>query len=429
MWKFVSDDTYPEDGDSITATRGGDSLSTEPRNEFQPSLTPQSTGQLVKTVDLELAGEDPFVADGNKVVTARGTEDGLVLRIDGKAEWTEILRDIELFLGGRKKFFEGGQVSLEWLDRLPTLDQSKQLEQLLKNEYGIELVVRRKRPQRLSVAAGGAAAVGGPSVGGNSSTGSGIPGAISAGSGAAGAAGIGTGRSSDRAGASDAFGSGERILERERSAGFNEASGDTMSTRRTKRTGVTINLFDELESVGAGGNDGRSDSGRDREMLRSEGKDGFGFSDSELGSGNGKKFASRMAKMLGDDLFYEDDANAKVFFGTLRSGQRLETPFSLIVVGDVNPGADLVAGGDILVFGGLRGTAHASAYDDDSFDRVIVALQMQPMQLRIGSVISRGSDEVVRGAEIARIENRRIIVEAFNPRALVSSGVLGKKFR
>ena len=152
-------------------------------------------------------------------------------------------------------------------------------------------------------------------------------------------------------------------------------------------------------------------------MFDDEG--GMFSSPSSASSISPRRVASQMAKMLGGpDLFYEDDANAKILFGTLRSGQRVETPFSLIVVGDVNPGADLVAGGDIVVLGSLRGTAHASAYDDDSFDRVIIALQMQPMQLRIGSVLSRGSEEVVRGAEIARIENRRIVVEAFNPRML-----------
>ena len=129
---------------------------------------------------------------------------------------------------------------------------------------------------------------------------------------------------------------------------------------------------------------------------------------------------NRMVRGLGEELEFEDDANAKVIYGILRSGQRVETPFSLIVVGDVNPGADLVAGGDIIVIGSLKGTAHAGAYDDEAFDRVIISLQMQPMQLRIGSVISRGSDEVVRGAEIARIDNRRIVVEAFNPRVLFS---------
>ncbi len=368
----------------------------------------------------------------SKVVSARGTEDGLVLRIDGKAAWDEILGDIEQFLGGRKKFFEGGQVSLEWLDRLPTIEQSKQLEDLLRNGYGIELVVKRKRPSRLVVA------------GGNDVEGvSGRP--VAAG----------------RGGAENRELTGKEYSSRDMSSANDSAA-------KQKRAGVTINLFDEvtagsladpeigIESEGRyAAREGSGEQHRRRgerdEYPRGESfglsQEGFSRTGGSLPPGvqmsgrefdpgsvgepysGSKKFASRTARMLGDDLFYEDDANAKIFFGTLRSGQRLETPFSLIVIGDVNPGADLVAGGDIIVFGGLRGTAHASAYDDDAYDRVIIALQMQPMQLRIGSVISRGSDERVRGAEIARIENRRIIVEAFHPKSLAAASAAGKKFR
>ena len=59
------------------------------------------------------------IGEPGKVISARGTEDGLVLRIDGGAEWREIVRDLEIFLGGRRKFFEGGEVAIEWLERLP----------------------------------------------------------------------------------------------------------------------------------------------------------------------------------------------------------------------------------------------------------------------------------------------------------------------
>lgn len=330
----------------------------------------------------------------SKVVSARGTEDGLVLRIDGKAEWSEVLKDIESFLGGRKKFFEGGHVSLEWLDRLPTVEQSRELEQLLRTVYGVEVVVKRKRPGRLAVA-------GDPDAQLVDSSGA-------------------------QAGATSPLGAASSSAVKQLSAG---------KDMRQKRSGVTINLFDEIpheldDDSSLGSHIAVEPTSGSREGGSKDG--GKDFSElGEFSSGGNKKYASRMAKMLGDDLFYEDDANAKIFFGTLRSGQRLETPFSLIVVGDVNPGADLVAGGDIIVFGGLRGTAHASAYDDDAYDRVIIALHMQPMQLRIGSVISRGSDERVKGAEIARIDSRRIIVEAFNPKVLSAGlpAVGGKRFR
>lgn len=310
------------------------------------------------------SGGGPLMGDPSKVVTARGTEDGLILRIDGRSEWGEILGDLEKFLGGRRKFFEGGEVSVEWLERLPTKEQSKELEELLREHYGIGIVTRRKRPTR-----------------------------------------------QDRA---------------------KDQKVDTQHQK--KRGGVTIPLFDE---VGDGKpmvdlTTGRPSTGL-ADKVEAFSASPFGGSNSDLQMSEGDRFSpktaqkryySNMAKLLGEDAYYEDDANAKVVFGTLRSGQRYETPFSLVVVGDVNPGADLIAGGDIVVLGSLRGTAHASAYDDDSLHHVIIALHMQPMQLRIGSVISRGSDEVGRGAEIARIDNRRIIVEPFNPRAL-----MGKRLR
>ncbi len=360
---------------------------------------------------------------GTKIVTARGTEDGLILRIDGRAEWHEILTDLEAFLGGRKRFFEGGEVSIEWLDRLPTVEQTKELEVFLRTNFGMEVSSRRKRTASLTLASGALSSA----VTGASGTGAGnIPGTLP-----------GAGPSTGVPQISGSNFPGGSVAPLGKDAVTKDSTG-----RSRRRDATTIQLFDEVLDLESPRSEakfeqlrkasGRSpdslDSMIERELIDPSASDGdfgdlsrLGLTGGDL---SGRKYASRMGKMLGDDLFYEDDANAKVVFGTLRSGQRLETPFSLIVIGDVNPGADLVAGGDIVVFGSLKGTAHASAYDDDAFDRVIVALQMQPMQLRIGSVISRGSDEVVKGAEIARIENRRIIVEAFNPRAM-----LGKKIR
>ncbi|HEX7125137.1 MAG TPA: septum site-determining protein MinC [Thermodesulfobacteriota bacterium] len=106
---------------------------------------------------------------------------------------------------------------------------------------------------------------------------------------------------------------------------------------------------------------------------------------------------------------------------TLRSGQRIEFPGHVLVLGDVNSGAEIVAGGDIVVFGALRGLAHAGASGDRT--AVIVALGIQPPQLRIGPVISRGSESPARRdarepqtPEIARVEGDTIVVEAFRGR-------------
>ncbi len=109
---------------------------------------------------------------------------------------------------------------------------------------------------------------------------------------------------------------------------------------------------------------------------------------------------------------------------TLRSGQRVDFPGHVLVIGDVNSGAEIVAGGDIVVFGVLRGLAHAGA--PDNAGAVIVALGIHPPQLRIGTVISRGSEGPARRdgrererelqPEIARIEGDTIVVEAFRGR-------------
>ena len=72
---------------------------------------------------------------------------------------------------------------------------------------------------------------------------------------------------------------------------------------------------------------------------------------------------------------------------TLRSGQTVRHTGHVIVVGDVNPGAEIIAGGDVVVWGRLRGTVHAGAGGDD--DAVVCALVLAPTILRIGSHIAR----------------------------------------
>ena len=74
---------------------------------------------------------------------------------------------------------------------------------------------------------------------------------------------------------------------------------------------------------------------------------------------------------------------------TLRGGQTLHHTGNIVVVGDVNPGAELVATGDILVFGRLAGIAHAGAGGDENAR--IYAVELVPTQLRIASFI--GADE------------------------------------
>ncbi|HIK36684.1 MAG: septum site-determining protein MinC [Geminocystis sp.] len=72
---------------------------------------------------------------------------------------------------------------------------------------------------------------------------------------------------------------------------------------------------------------------------------------------------------------------------TIRSGVEICHPGSVVVVGDLNPGATIVAGGDVLIWGVLRGIAHAGA--NGNRQAVIMALKMQPTQLRIAGLVAR----------------------------------------
>jgi septum site-determining protein MinC len=98
--------------------------------------------------------------------------------------------------------------------------------------------------------------------------------------------------------------------------------------------------------------------------------------------------------------------------GTLRGGQALHNLGNLVVVGDVNPGAELVASGDIVVFGALRGVAHAGAQGDRGAR--VIALELSPTQLRIATAIASGeAGAKPRGPEHASIVGDRIVVVPF----------------
>ncbi|WP_414153612.1 septum site-determining protein MinC [Prochlorococcus sp. MIT 1341] len=97
--------------------------------------------------------------------------------------------------------------------------------------------------------------------------------------------------------------------------------------------------------------------------------------------------------------------------GTLRSGDHLTTEGDLLVYGDVNPGARISAGGDVMIWGKLRGIAHAGKNGNETSK--ISALQLRPLQLRIAEVIARGPEEKpLQGlAEQARLVEGKIIIE------------------
>jgi septum site-determining protein MinC len=114
--------------------------------------------------------------------------------------------------------------------------------------------------------------------------------------------------------------------------------------------------------------------------------------------------------------------NALLVKGPLRSGQRVYAEDNLVVFGDVNPGAELIAAGDILVMGVLRGVAHAGVSDNSA--AIIAALSLKPTQLRIGHFISRSPEFQEKhdsGPEIARVDAEQIVIDSLPRRLLGAS--------
>lgn len=98
---------------------------------------------------------------------------------------------------------------------------------------------------------------------------------------------------------------------------------------------------------------------------------------------------------------------------TLRSGYKLEHPGHVTVIGDVNPGAEITAGGSILIWGRMRGVAHAGAEGDEA--AVVAALLMAPTQLRIaGNIAIAPPLDRSSTAEVALLRNGKVVVQPWD---------------
>ena len=290
---------------------------------FEADLPLQSLG---------LSNPSPKVADDQEpetkssVITARGTAEGLVLRIDGRVEESDLTAAIREFLESRRSFLQGNDVAFEWVGKKPADELIHELTAMLASEFKVSV--------RSSKLKGGAA--------------------------------------------------------KPTASSPSESSAPLFSAPRTATplrpnnapAERNVSLFDGIESL-----------------------------------------ESRTSVAATPMLW--DEPDTRIIYGTLRSGQKVETEHSIIIFGDVNSGAEVIAGGDIVILGTLRGIAHAGAYDESGGGRVIFSLNLQPTQLRIGLVISRGSgsenlESTPRGGipEIARVEGNLIVVEPYQSRTV-----------
>lgn len=104
-------------------------------------------------------------------------------------------------------------------------------------------------------------------------------------------------------------------------------------------------------------------------------------------------------------------SETKFHKGSLRSGQKLETEGSIVILGDVNSGAEVIASDNIVVLGNLRGLAHAGAKGNKN--AIIAAGNLDAVQMRISNIvkeIDRDEEPVHRQAYVY-IEDDKIIIE------------------
>lgn len=254
------------------------------------------------------------------IVAARGTADGLVLRLDGRAEHSVLQESMRDFVSARRSFLTGNEVSLEWVGQLPESEFVDQIKDDLLTEFNVSVKSSKLREKRTRVA----------------------------------------------------------------------ATADAKLERREvpEPEAVGISLFDGIDAMH--------------------------FDDAEEAVAGVDK--STEHSVLSDTGLW-DEPDARIYYGTVRSGQKIETEHTLVVFGDVNSGAELIAGGDIIILGNFRGVAHAGAYDETGGGRIIMALNMQPTQLRIGSIISRGSSDSRKVPELARIDGDLIVVENYHSKS------------
>ncbi len=130
-------------------------------------------------------------------------------------------------------------------------------------------------------------------------------------------------------------------------------------------------------------------------------------SSQEMLGSSGKRHAQEQAAAVSGD----SQQLMTVINRTVRNGEEINSPGSVMICGNVNPGAKIVAVGSIDVRGKCRGIVHAGATGD--YQAFVVADRLMPMQICIANLIARSPDnpEASEYAEKAYIKDGQIIIE------------------
>jgi septum site-determining protein MinC len=98
--------------------------------------------------------------------------------------------------------------------------------------------------------------------------------------------------------------------------------------------------------------------------------------------------------------------------GRVRSGQKIESKKHVVIAGDVNPGSEIRAGGDVIVLGRLAGKVHAGYPKDET--AIIFALEFKPTQVKIGEIAAAGiNEDFCAKPEYACVEDDGIVVKDY----------------
>lgn len=120
------------------------------------------------------------------------------------------------------------------------------------------------------------------------------------------------------------------------------------------------------------------------------------------------------AKKKSSSNYFEGDAAVWVE-RTLRAGYKVETKCHVVVMGDVNPGAEIITAGNVVVWGRLSGSVHAGA--DGNLDAKVMALELEATNLQIAQIVAVPiTKKKKKQPEIAYISKNEIIIEGWDTR-------------
>lgn len=127
-----------------------------------------------------------------------------------------------------------------------------------------------------------------------------------------------------------------------------------------------------------------------------------------------------------EDISIKKEEDNKIFNGiyegktkflkkTVRGGQSINYPGNIVIIGDINSGAEVIASGNIIVLGSIKGQVKAGFGGNDK--SIIAAFLLQPEVLQIANILTIAPDDEVKPSypEVAKIKDGAIVVEPYLP--------------